>query len=250
MELHEDLDFICEAFGDFSEDNLDKNLATHGLEVVELSFQGWKEGNLNQKAKAEELRAARLEEEKKKLKAKQDAKVVAEWSPDELSSLAKALKKYPGGVRKRWELVAEYVNINVSQAEGKDRTKDQCLKKVEELGKSMQTKKDENIVGNKQAFEDLQKKVKARTARPENSNPEKAAITPPAPEAENIPAEWSQEEQSKLEAALKQYPASLEKNERWRKISAAVPTRSKKECVTRYKYLRAQVLAKKKAVQA
>lgn len=44
---------------------------------------------------------------------------------------------------------------------------------------------------------------------------------------------WTTEEQKRLEQALKTYPAQTA--ERWDKIAGAVPNRSKKECMKRYK---------------
>lgn len=57
------------------------------------------------------------------------------------------------------------------------------------------------------------------------------------------PAEWSQEEQKALEAALKKFPASLGVS-RWDSISAAVAGKTKKDCVERYKFIVAQLRGK------
>lgn len=46
-------------------------------------------------------------------------------------------------------------------------------------------------------------------------------------------APWTTEEQKLLEQALKTYPVSTP--ERWEKIAAAVPGRTKKDCMKRYK---------------
>lgn len=48
-------------------------------------------------------------------------------------------------------------------------------------------------------------------------------------------APWTTEEQKLLEQALKTYPVSTP--ERWEKIAAAVPGRSKKDCMKRYKVI-------------
>lgn len=44
---------------------------------------------------------------------------------------------------------------------------------------------------------------------------------------------WTADEQRLLEQALKTYPASL--SDRWERIAEAIPNRSKKECMKRYK---------------
>lgn len=46
-------------------------------------------------------------------------------------------------------------------------------------------------------------------------------------------APWTSEEQKLLEQALKTYPVNTP--ERWEKIADAVPGRSKKDCMKRYK---------------
>ena len=52
-------------------------------------------------------------------------------------------------------------------------------------------------------------------------------------EAGTNPAPWTTDEQKLLEQALKTFPASTQ--ERWERICEAVPTRSKKDCMKRYK---------------
>ena len=59
---------------------------------------------------------------------------------------------------------------------------------------------------------------------------------------------WSADEQKLLEQALKTYPAALG-SERWEKISACLPNRSKKDCMKRYKEI-AEIVRAKKAAQA
>jgi DnaJ family protein C protein 2 len=74
------------------------------------------------------------------------------------------------------------------------------------------------------------------TAAPESASEKAAAATA-------SPADWSQDQQKKLEAALKKFPASLGV-QRWESIAAAVPGMTKKDCVERYKYIVAQLRGK------
>ena len=59
---------------------------------------------------------------------------------------------------------------------------------------------------------------------------------------------WTTEEQKTLEQALKTYPASMP--DRWDRIAECIPTRSKKDCMIRYKELVELIQAKKKAQQS
>jgi len=59
-----------------------------------------------------------------------------------------------------------------------------------------------------------------------------------------LSTEWSPGQQVALDQALERFPASMEKNERWKAIAKAVKGKSKKECVERYKFIRQQLLSK------
>jgi len=56
---------------------------------------------------------------------------------------------------------------------------------------------------------------------------------------------WSDAQQKQLEAALAANPASMETNERWKAIAAAVDGKTKKECVARFKLLREKLRGSK-----
>uniref|UniRef100_A0A915HZK6 Myb-like domain-containing protein n=1 Tax=Romanomermis culicivorax TaxID=13658 RepID=A0A915HZK6_ROMCU len=58
---------------------------------------------------------------------------------------------------------------------------------------------------------------------------------------------WTAQEQKVLETALKTYPVS--DPERWDKVAACLPGRTKKDCVKRYKELAEIVRARKVALQ-
>lgn len=74
-----------------------------------------------------------------------------------------------------------------------------------------------------------------------------AAAAAASAEADAAAPDWTAEQQRALETALRTFPASMDKNERWVKIAEAVPGRTKKECVERFKWIRQQLLAKKQA---
>ena len=58
---------------------------------------------------------------------------------------------------------------------------------------------------------------------------------------------WTQAQQQHLEAALVKYPMGMDKAVRWGMIAAAVPGKTKKQCTERYKFIKTQLQAKKKA---
>lgn len=55
----------------------------------------------------------------------------------------------------------------------------------------------------------------------------------------------AQRQQLALKAALSKYPASMDKNERWKAIADDVPGKTKKECIAHVKALKEQLSAQK-----
>mmetsp|Transcript_14406 Transcript_14406/g.21751 ORF Transcript_14406/g.21751 Transcript_14406/m.21751 type:complete len:618 (+) Transcript_14406:110-1963(+) len=136
------------------------------------------------------------------------------WTEEELSMLAKAIKRFPAGARQRWEMIADHVSSQLRLEI--PRTKDECIAKYQEL-------------------QAAPKRTKAQTEIPKSSAP---------PVVHTVDENgWTEQQQKQLERGLAMYAASLEANERWKLIAAQVDGKSKKECVERYKQLR-------KAVQA
>ena len=71
-----------------------------------------------------------LEEEKKMAEEKKArAEEERRWSPDELSMLAKAARKFPAGSQNRWQIIADYINQQLSLPV--ERTKEDVLKKYQ-----------------------------------------------------------------------------------------------------------------------
>lgn len=185
--------------------------------------------------------------------AKASASEARAWTRDEISQLAKAVAKFPGGTRNRWEEIAAFVG---------SRSPDECMKQVTNFRQS--------ATGPKPATEETFEDVKARKKRgtgeiaseldkrfdvinahdgeaPPASAAAAASVPATAgPGAPGPPAQgWTSEQQKALEDALKKHPASLGA-ERWTAIAAEVPGRTKKECKDRFKMLVEYYAANKK----
>jgi len=170
-----------------------------------------------------------------------------EWGTEELQLLIKAVNLFPAGTNQRWEVCAEFINQH-SKAEVVRGAKE-TLAKAKEMQSgnfAMSSLKDEV---NKLAYENLQKGVKKEVL-------ERTSAESEASQRHDTPAEqagmntnpWTPEEQKLLEQALKTFPSSTP--ERWDRISEAVPNRSKKDCMKRYKELAELIKAKKAALAA
>uniref|UniRef100_A0AAZ3S3E7 DnaJ homolog subfamily C member 2 n=1 Tax=Oncorhynchus tshawytscha TaxID=74940 RepID=A0AAZ3S3E7_ONCTS len=157
------------------------------------------------------------------------------WNEEELPLLIKAVNLFPAGTNARWEVIANYMNLHSTS--GIKRTAKDVINKAKNLQKLEPGQKDEI---NKKAFEKFNKEHAAVPQTVDNAVPSERFDG-----AEANTASWTTEEQKLLEQALKTYPVSTP--ERWEKIAAAVPGRTKKDCMKRYKELVEMVKAKKAA---
>jgi len=229
----------------------------------------------------EEKKAALLErqrqlEEEERQKAEELAKAKA-WTQPELASLAKAVKKFPGGGGRRWDSIASYINSNCRPDE--PRTNKECLDKYNEISKASAAKASA-------AYDaaDADDAATAKTTSPvtleatstvasspatllaQNNNDvadadadingtslsdngtadgnipkamSKAGSTISAKSSSAVPPdEWTDDEDKLLQEALAKFPATMDKNERWTSIAKMVTGKSKKQCVQRFKYIR------------
>ncbi|KAK8805396.1 hypothetical protein WA158_002052 [Blastocystis sp. Blastoise] len=211
----------------------------------------------DERRRAEDL--ARHEKEKAELlrKAAED-KTGDPWGVKEDYALIKAIKKYPGGYRNRWETIATYVN---EYGEGSvERTPNQCrYRQIDLNSKSNQSTKvdtdDALRIYNLKKASFKEKNHVALTldqryaGASENIRIEKPTVSPAVTTPAPAPAEtnnegWTGEQQRALEAAMKKYPATMDKNERWKLIAEAVPGKTKKDCVQRVKSIISQMKAK------
>lgn len=156
------------------------------------------------------------------------------WSEDDLQLLIKAVNLFPAGTNSRWEVIANYMNIHSSS--GIKRTAKDVIGKAKSLQKLDPHQKDDI---NKKAFDKF-KKEHGVAPQADGAAPSERFE---GPCTDFTP--WTTEEQKLLEQALKTYPVNTP--ERWEKIAEAVPGRTKKDCMRRYKELVEMVKAKKAA---
>ncbi|KAM9312896.1 dnaJ homolog subfamily C member 2 [Gastrophryne carolinensis] len=157
------------------------------------------------------------------------------WSEDDLQLLIKAVNLFPAGTNARWEVIANYMNLH--SVSGTKRTAKDVINKAKSLQKLDPQQKDDI---NKKAFDKFKKEHKVVPQTVDNAVPSERFESPGADAVA-----WTTEEQKLLEQALKTYPVNTP--ERWERIAEAVPGRSKKDCMKRYKELVEMVKAKKAA---
>ncbi|XP_042339241.1 dnaJ homolog subfamily C member 2, partial [Plectropomus leopardus] len=159
------------------------------------------------------------------------------WNEEDLQLLIKAVNLFPAGTNARWEVIANYMNLHSTS--GMKRTAKDVINKAKNLQRLDPVQKDEI---NRKAFEKFKKEHGSVAPTIDNAVPSERFD---ASGSDSNAASWTTEEQKLLEQALKTYPVSTP--ERWEKIAAAVPGRSKKDCMKRYKELVEMVKAKKAA---
>uniref|UniRef100_A0A8C5WJ00 DnaJ homolog subfamily C member 2 n=1 Tax=Leptobrachium leishanense TaxID=445787 RepID=A0A8C5WJ00_9ANUR len=157
------------------------------------------------------------------------------WSEEDLQLLIKAVNLFPAGTNARWEVIANYMNLH--SGSGIKRNAKDVINKAKSLQKLDPQQKDDI---NKKAFDKFKKEHKVVPQSVDNAVPSERFD---GKCVDSLP--WTTEEQKLLEQALKTYPVNTP--ERWEKIAAAVPGRSKKDCMKRYKELVEMVKAKKAA---
>merc|ERR1719495_1868114 len=169
-----------------------------------------------------------------------------EWSTEELQLMIKAVKLFPAGTVNRWEVCAEFITQHNNSA---PRTAKDVIAKAKEMqsGNFAMSSLKEEV--NKMAYENLQKGQNKKVLEIAAKESEASQRTETAAEMMGINnSPWNPDEQKLLEQALKTFPASTP--ERWDRIAEAVPNRSKKDCMKRYKELAELIKAKKAALAA
>ncbi|XP_020280935.1 dnaJ homolog subfamily C member 2 isoform X2 [Pseudomyrmex gracilis] len=184
---------------------------------------------------------------------KQTKTCTAPWSENDLQLLIKAVNLFPAGTNQRWEVVANFINQHNNSTNGVIRDAKEVLAKAKSLQSTDFSKSSLKEQANKKAFDNFiaEKKTKdaveermpAVTERLDHPIANGVAVEPKEIKKESTP--WTPGEQKLLEQALKTYPTTV--SDRWDQIAACIPTRTKKECMRRYKELVELVKAKKAA---
>lgn len=210
-------------------DTLKELYVKHSTEVLEKLKEQMKE----QKKKEEAALAAAT-----KQSTTAQVTVDQNWTDTELQLLVKATTLFPVGTASRWEVIANYINEH--SAAPKQKTAKQVINKVKNLKKLDPSLKTEV---NKMAFKNLEKATSAKLTQNISSDISLKDHTGKATTPEDAP--WTADEQKLLEQALKTYGSNTP--ERWDKVASLIPSRTKKECMRRYKELVEMIKAKKAA---
>lgn len=275
----EDIDLLCQEIDSLELGQLNESLGGEGAVkdpslLVLASF-----GNVQSKVadiKERLAQAAREEEIAKEERRKADLArskaaelkkkgLQREWSREELSTLSKAIGKFPGGTKQRWKAVCNYMNEILKPEVPFEM--EECMKATHNAMEHLAQMKESGGIGGKISAVPVATGPAASPSAVGNiSTPAipppspTTAPSPPAPSIQPAPSVaappsntddtadsdvWTQAQQQQLEQGLKKYPASMEKNERWTKIASEVTGKSKKACIARYKYLREEIQAKK-----
>jgi DnaJ homolog subfamily C member 2 len=152
-------------------------------------------------------------------------KTQASFTQEELSALAKGVKKFPPGGANRWDQIANYIN-NLCRPPN-PKTKEECIETYNRINSNKSVKSNSTGGSNNAA---------ATSSSSTFSSPE--MVTPAAATDVTADSSWTAEQDQHLQNGLATYPATMEKNERWTKIAKGVMGKTKKECVQRFKEIR------------
>ncbi|KAJ1520255.1 hypothetical protein ONE63_004462 [Megalurothrips usitatus] len=240
------MDKLCEMLSLVQLQELNSNMKEHGRKAF-LSAIEECEKKLDQERRTV-LEAARLGRgvsvgTNEIAPANEKLEITSNWTPEHLQLLIKAVNMFPAGTVDRWECVANFLNSHASGA-GIVRTPKDVLDKAKTLQKSDHSRSSLREQVNSLAFDKFQNNKK-REIQVEADGGASERFDTPAAQAGRNPAPWTNDEQQQLEQALKTFPNGTE--ERWDRIAEAVPTRSKKDCMKRFKELADMVRAKQSA---
>jgi DnaJ family protein C protein 2 len=227
-DMNQDVEFLCTSLNLCELDELNKKVeqkkeAAEALRFIQQRIQEVKAGESADKQTAiEERENTQVDNDKSTTDSPVNGPLP--WTKEELSALAKAVKKYPPGGSSRWQQIALLVNNLCKQDD--PRSKAECIEKYNSIARNSQ-----NPAGGKPAFTNG-KTTNGSTAETE-------------PSTQPDDDDWTPEQDQQLQDGLALYPGTMEKNERWTNICKGVPGKAKKECVQRFKTIREALKGRK-----
>lgn len=145
------------------------------------------------------------------------------WTPEQILLLEKSLQKYPVGTVRRWQLISEAVGVkNIKNV----------IEKSRGLTNKTSVKSNLNVSG--KTTND------PKTVNKISSQVDNNVATP------NIQVQhtsWTNAQQQALETALQSHKGRLTQKEEWHAIAQEVPGKTANDCFTRFKEVRAAILA-------
>nr|CAB3238792.1 dnaJ homolog subfamily C member 1 [Phallusia mammillata] len=171
-------------------------------------------------------------QKKKKTKDKQ-------WDDEDQAELIKLTTKYPRGTTERWQKIASEMGRTIQEVTAKA---SQAKESVGTKVKYSASTAPQVTPRNKPKVEIPDNIITTRSDDGQNENSEEIGADAGITTDES--SVWDQSQQKLLEIALSQIPKSTP--ERWEKIAATVPNKTKEECMTRYKFLVDKIQQKRK----
>jgi DnaJ family protein C protein 2 len=277
--LHDDIEYLCTTLEPEVLNNLNESLGGEnaikdatflkidGLEIVNQKLMEQKNIELIAIEEENKLKEQRKKDIEAKARANDRRKkgLDRELTRDEISALSKALGKFPAGTRNRWECISKAMNETLNPEF--PFTPDECTRSAHNamqfLANIKLNEKTPLATLQAQAADAISKLIVENTSGTIPSTTTDTVVTsepvPATKESTNVTAttktseeessssttEWTQQQQKQLEAGLVKYPATMDKAERWTKIASEVTGKTKKDCIERYKEIRAEVQAKR-----
>jgi DnaJ family protein C protein 2 len=225
-----DVDYLCQSL-EFEElrsltDELSALDAEDALRKVHERIQAERNSTASEESTKPDNGATRENGRNTVTTQRDTEKVLTSWTKDELSALAKGVKKYPPGGANRWDQIAQHVN-NICRQDV-PRSKEECIAKYNEVARPSGPAV--NGLSNVSSTVEQSPPVSSPSATCMAGGDSKTIVVPTD--------EWTAEQDKCLQEALAEFPATMDKNERWSSIAASVPNKSKKECVQRFKAIR------------
>eukprot|EP00750_Incisomonas_marina_P017533 INCI219.1.p1 GENE.INCI219.1~~INCI219.1.p1 ORF type:complete len:513 (-),score=82.28 INCI219.1:148-1686(-) len=160
------------------------------------------------------------------------------WTEADSGFLSRAMLKYPGGSRGRWSAIARAMNSRTGRSEEKDF----YIRRALQIQKRRQRAQVNQCAGssssitatpNGQTILQADRQVGNRTNRDSAVSAGLQAV------GVVDGSEWTSKQQQQLEKAISAAAGIGDAKQRWRAIGAQVEGKSAKECVKRYRALRA-----------